>query len=77
METVLAASEKLGLQVLQARSQFLLGRTLALSGSAADAAPRFAAAKRILEGVRQESGSDAILKRQDLGLISAQTNGQN
>jgi tetratricopeptide (TPR) repeat protein len=72
LETALATSEKLGLQVLQARSQYLLGRTLELSGSAADAAPHFAAAKRILEGVRQESASDAVVKRQDLAAISAQ-----
>src|SRR5579859_973902 len=71
LETALATSEKLGLQVLQARSQYLLGRTLELSGSAAEAPPHFAAAKRVLEAIRQESGSDSILKRQDLAPISA------
>jgi len=73
LETALSTSEKLGLQVLQARSQYLLGRTLELSGSrSADAAPHYAAAKRILDSIRQESGSDAIFKRQDLSAISAQ-----
>src|SRR6266436_4515137 len=72
LETALSTSEKLGLQVLQARSQYLLGRTLELSGSgSADAAPHYAAAKRILDSIRQESGSDAIFKRQDLSAISA------
>jgi tetratricopeptide (TPR) repeat protein len=72
LETALATSEKLGLQVLQARSQYLLGRTLEVSGSAAEAAPHFAAAKRQLEAIRQESGGDAIVRRQDLAPISAQ-----
>jgi serine/threonine protein kinase/lipopolysaccharide biosynthesis regulator YciM len=72
LESAQSTSEKLGLQVLQARSQHLLGRALQLSGNTADAPPHFAAAKRILEAIRQESGSDAILKRQDLSAISAQ-----
>jgi len=71
LETALNTSEKLGLQVLQARSQYLLGRTLELSGSGTEAAGHYAEAKRMLEGIRQESGSDAILKRQDLAGISA------
>jgi len=71
LETALAASEKLGLQVLQARSQYLLGRTLELSGSAGEASPHFTAAKRIMGGIRQESGSADILKRQDLSAIVA------
>jgi hypothetical protein len=36
-----------------------------------EAPPHFAAAKRILDGIRQESGSDAILKRQDTAPIAA------
>ena len=72
LETSLRTSEKLGLQVLLARSHYLLGRTFELSGSGgAEAAPHFAAAKRILETIHQESGSDAILKRQDLSSISS------
>jgi predicted negative regulator of RcsB-dependent stress response len=71
LETAQATSEKLGLQVLQARSQYLLGRTLLLSGNTAETAPHFAAAKRILDGIRQESGSEGVLKRQDLAPISA------
>jgi tetratricopeptide (TPR) repeat protein len=72
LETARAMSEKLGLQVLQARSQYLLGRMLELSGSVAEASPHYATAKRILETIRQESGSDAIVKRQDLAPIAAQ-----
>jgi eukaryotic-like serine/threonine-protein kinase len=73
LETSLRASEKLGLQALLARSHYLLGRTLELSGSgSAEAEPHYAAAKRILETIHQESGSDGILKRQDLSSISSQ-----
>jgi hypothetical protein len=74
LETSLNASEKLGLQALLARSHYLLGRTLELSarGGAAEAAPHYSPAKRMLEDIRKESGSDAILKRQDLTAISAQ-----
>ena len=43
LETALNTSEKLGLQVLQARSQYLLGRTLELSGSGTEAAGHYAA----------------------------------
>jgi hypothetical protein len=70
LETALAASDKLGLQVQQARAHYLLGRTLEASGGGAEAATHYAAAKRTLEAIRQESGTDGLLKRQDLGAIS-------
>ena len=73
LETSLRTSEKLGLQALLARSHYLLGRNLELSGTgSAEAAPHYAAAKRILEAIHQESGSDGILKRQDLSSISSE-----
>ena len=72
LETSLRTSEKLGLQALLARSHCLLARTLELSGSgSAETAPHYAAAKRILETIRLESGSDGILKREDLSSISS------
>jgi len=78
LETALKRSEKLGLQALLARSQYLLGRTLELSGSgSAEAAPHYATAKRTLDTIRQESGSDGILKRQDLAAISKQSAAQH
>jgi len=70
LETSLRTSEKLGLQALLARSHYLLGRTLELSGSgSAEAAHDYAAARRIVETIHQESGSDGILKRADLSSI--------
>src|SRR6266850_544128 len=73
LETSLRTSEKLGLQALLARSHYLLARTLELAGSggAADAAQHYAKAKRIVETIHQESGSDGILKREDLRSISS------
>jgi serine/threonine protein kinase/Tfp pilus assembly protein PilF len=78
LETSLNTSEKLNLQSLLARSHFLLGRTLEPSGSkgAAEAAPHYATAKRMFEDIRKESGSDLILKRQDLAAIWARPAGQ-
>jgi tetratricopeptide (TPR) repeat protein len=78
LETTLRTSEKLGLQALQARSHYLLGRTFELSGSgSAEAASQYVAAKRILETMHQESGSEGVLKRRDLMAITAQSGGQH
>jgi hypothetical protein len=74
LETSLRTSEKLGLQALLARSHYLLGRSFELSGSGSvEAASHYAAARRILETIHQESGSEGILKRQDLSSISSQS----
>ena len=71
LEVALKTSEKLGLQALVARSHYLLGRTLELSGSGAEASRHYAEARRFLETIHLESGTDAILKREDLSPISA------
>jgi serine/threonine protein kinase/predicted negative regulator of RcsB-dependent stress response len=77
LEISLKTSEKLGLQALLARGHYLLGRTLELSGSgSAEAGQHYSMAKRILETIHQESGSDGILKRQDLSAIAAQSGAQ-
>lgn len=72
LETSLNTSERLDLQALLARSQYLLGETIEQSGSggAGEADPHFAIAKRTLENIRKESGSEDILKRQDLSAIA-------
>jgi len=69
----LSSSEKLGLQAAQARGQFLLALTLEASGATAEATKHYETAKRILEGIRQESGSDAILKRQDFAALTSRS----
>jgi tetratricopeptide (TPR) repeat protein len=71
LESALTTSEKLGLQALQARSQYLLGRNLEITGNGAQAASHFAESRQILEFMRQESASESIAKRQDLAAISA------
>ena len=77
LETALKTGEKLGLQALLARGHYLLGRTIELSGSGrAESTSHYATAKRILETIRQESGSDSILKRQDLSAIAVRSGGQ-
>jgi hypothetical protein len=72
LEAALRTSEKLGLQALLARGHQLLGRTLELTGSRAEASRHFTDARRILEAIHQESGTDAILQRADLSPISTQ-----
>ncbi|HKF24388.1 MAG TPA: tetratricopeptide repeat protein, partial [Candidatus Acidoferrum sp.] len=71
LQAALASSDKLGLQVQQARAQYLLGRALEAAGDGSEAASHYAAAKRALQSIRQESGSDTLLKRQDLSAIAA------
>ena len=74
IDTALRTSEKLGLQALLARSHYLLARTLEVSGSGnTEAASNYADARRILDSIRQESGSDSILKREDFISISSQS----
>ncbi len=70
LEKAWATSEKLGLLASQARTQFLLGRVLGASGNASEAQTHYAAAKRILEAIGQESGTAAVLQRKDLAEIS-------
>jgi eukaryotic-like serine/threonine-protein kinase len=74
IDTALKTSEKLGLQALQAQGHYLLARSLELSGTgSAEAASNYADAWRILDSIRQESGTDSVLKREDLKLISSQS----
>jgi eukaryotic-like serine/threonine-protein kinase len=74
IETALRTSEKLGLQALLARSHYLLARTLEFSGSGnAEVASNYADARRILDSIRQESGSDSVVNREDLKPISLQS----
>jgi len=62
-------SESLGLQVSLAKSHYLLGETLRLSGNQAEAPHHYAEAHRILDDIRKEARSDDVLKRSDLATI--------
>jgi eukaryotic-like serine/threonine-protein kinase len=71
LDAALRKSEKLGLKALLARSHYLLGRTLKLSGNAAEATGHLAEARRIADAIRQEAHTDDISKRSDLSPIYA------
>lgn len=72
LQGALNRSDKLGLKSLLAQSHYLLGRDLQLSGKASDAASHFAEARRILDDIKKESGSDTVAKRNDLAPIEAE-----
>lgn len=69
LERALSRSEKLGLKDLQAKSHYLLATALRLSGSGAEASRHYADARRIVDEMRKEAKSDALLKRSDLSSI--------
>jgi tetratricopeptide (TPR) repeat protein len=71
LNRALNRGEKLGLRALLARSQYLLGRALQLSGNAKEAASHFAEARRILDDIKKDAGSDSVTKRSDLAPIYA------
>jgi tetratricopeptide (TPR) repeat protein/predicted Ser/Thr protein kinase len=69
LERSLRNSEKLGQQVLLARSHYLWGEALRLSGNQTEASRHYAEAGRILDEVRKEARSDDVLKGSDLATI--------
>jgi len=69
LERSLRDSDKLGLQVLLAKSQYLLGEALRLGGDQTEAPRHYAEARRILDEVRKEAATDDVLKRSDLATI--------
>jgi hypothetical protein len=62
-------SDKLGLEVLLAKNQYLMGEALRLSGDQTEASRHYSEARRILDEVRKEAGSDDVLKRSDLATM--------
>jgi tetratricopeptide (TPR) repeat protein len=73
LQSAISRSDKLGLKVLLAQSQFLLGRTLQLSGKSADAASHFKQARQLADDIQKEAKIDTIAKRSDLAPIFAQS----
>ncbi|MFY9527528.1 MAG: tetratricopeptide repeat protein, partial [Candidatus Acidiferrales bacterium] len=71
LESALGRSEKLGLRTLRAESHYLFARTLQLSGNQTEAARHYSQAHQILDEIRKEAGTDAVLKRSDLAPIYA------
>jgi tetratricopeptide (TPR) repeat protein len=71
IERAVSQSEKLGLRGLLARSRYLAANLLRLTGNQPDASIQAREAKNLLDEIRKEAGSDDLLKRSDLGPISA------
>ncbi len=69
LDRALNRSEKLGMRVLLAQTQYLYGRNLVLSGKAADAKSHFDDAKSVLSDIQKEARTDTILKRSDFSPI--------
>ena len=69
LNRALARSEKLGLQILQAKSHYLLGTASRLMGNGTEASRDYTDAHRILDEINKEAKSDNFLKRIDLSPI--------
>ena len=69
LHRALARSEKLGLQTLQAQSHYLLATALRLTGNTTEASRHYANAHRIVDEMRKEANSEALLKRADLSTL--------
>ncbi len=69
LEAARLQSEKMGLRELLAKSNYLLGKTLRLTGRETDARRHYQQALRILEEMREQAGNDALIKRADLALL--------
>jgi hypothetical protein len=69
LEHSIADSQKLGLNVLLAKSHYLLAETLRLTGNQPEAAHRYSEAHRIIDDIYKEAQSEDIAKRADLSRI--------
>jgi tetratricopeptide (TPR) repeat protein/predicted Ser/Thr protein kinase len=69
LQNALSHSDQLGLRTLLAKSSYLLGRDMQFMGKASDATSHLTEARRILDGIQKEAGSDSVVKRSDLAPI--------
>jgi eukaryotic-like serine/threonine-protein kinase len=65
LNRALQKADKIGLKPLSARAHYLLGDSLRSSGNLAEAQQHYHDTLQLLDGMRQESGADKILKRSD------------
>ena len=77
LERAVGRTEKLEARLLMARGEFGLATALRLQNRAADAAPHYRKAVRLLDDVRADAGPDAIAKNQELNAIYADASKQN
>jgi len=73
LERTMPAAEKLELRSVLAQDHYLLGTALRLSGNPAEASGHYRSALRLLEEVRKDVGSDAVLQRADFKRIYSES----
>ena len=66
LDRALGTSEKLGLRLQTARIHFLLGETMRLHGTAADAQGQYRQALTLLDEIKKDPGAEHVLERADL-----------
>jgi tetratricopeptide (TPR) repeat protein len=66
LDLALARAEKLGLRVLEAKTQYLIATLLMQSGKQSEATPHFREVVRILESISKEDNAARVLDRADL-----------
>lgn len=71
LEPALAASERMGLLIQRAQSHYWLSQAFTGAGDASGARQQLQAAQRVLDELKREAKTDAILKRADLAPIAA------
>jgi tetratricopeptide (TPR) repeat protein/predicted Ser/Thr protein kinase len=72
LQRALGRGEKLGLRLEDARIHYLLAIAMAHSGSNSEAAAQYAEAKRLLDEIGKEQGSEHLADRYDLKPIYAE-----
>jgi eukaryotic-like serine/threonine-protein kinase len=73
LNRALARSDKLGLQMLQAKAHYFLATALRLTGNSSEASQQFADAHRILDNINKEAKSSKLLTRNDLADIYSES----
>ena len=71
LESILSASEKLGVHLETARIHSLLGQALQLTGDSNSATRQFQLASVIFEELKKDPGAEHILERSDLRSLYA------
>ena len=70
LERAIAQSEKLGLRGLLAKSHYVLANALRLAGNESDASRHVGEARKMVDEIQKEAGSDDVLKRADFRAIT-------
>ena len=74
LERALIQSDKLGLIPLSLKAHYVLATALRQSGYAADAQDHYHQALRLLDTIRQDPGTEKVVQRTDLALVSSESN---